>query len=395
MRGMGALGGPSRWQARLVAALSGRSGHALPIGATAAMLMVGLILHYGEALPLLAAVAERSPVGVATRQAAERILFLLPVTYASYVYGARGGAITLGMATAIMLPCAIDASSSTDHALPEMGGVLAVGSLLVVAITQQKREVEAEKKTRDSLQYFVRQILSAQEDERRRIALELHDETAQSLLLTCQRLDHLVSLGGSGLAYGARQELEELRSSTLQTLSNLRLLTQNLRPRVLDDHGLVPAFEWLADLLEEQYGIRVSVETAAPLPEQPPETQLLLFRIVQEALRNVGRHSGATEATVKAEARGASVRVTVRDNGCGFRPARSSDELANSGKMGIVGMYERARLAGGALEVRSAPGEGTCVVVELPIGGGPAAFDRTSGDSARSHRLGSLARLDA
>ena len=105
-----------------------------------------------------------------------------------------------------------------------------------------------------------------------------------------------------------------------------------------------------------------------PLPEQAPETQLLLFRIAQEALRNVGRHSGATRASLSLRGQGERVRMVVEDNGRGFKLSGGLSELANRGKLGLLGMHERARLLGGSLEVQTAPGKGTTIRVELPRG---------------------------
>jgi signal transduction histidine kinase len=334
---------------------------------TAAMMVVGATLHYGDKLPLLSAAAASSPVGLTTRQTVERILFLLPVMSAAFVFGGRAGLVTLTVSWALMFPRAVWGSGHTDHALPEVGGIMVVGALLVLAITQQRREVQAQTRMRQNLHYFVRQVLTAQEDERKRIARELHDETAQALLLTCQRLDGLTSQGRPRLPWRRLQgELQDLREVTVQTLADLRRLTQNLRPRILDDHGLAPALEWLADDLQDQYGIEAQVQVAEPLPEQAPETQLLLFRIAQEALHNVGRHSGATRACLSLRGYGDRVRMVVEDNGRGFRLTGGLSELANRGKLGLLGMHERARLLGGSLEVQTAPGKGTTIRVELP-----------------------------
>jgi signal transduction histidine kinase len=110
------------------------------------------------------------------------------------------------------------------------------------------------------------------------------------------------------------------------------------------------------------------VRVVQPLPEQAPETQLLLFRIAQEALHNVGRHSGATRACLSLRGYGDRVRMVVQDNGGGFKLAGALSELANRGKLGLLGMHERARLLGGTLEVETAPGKGTTIRVELPQG---------------------------
>jgi signal transduction histidine kinase len=159
----------------------------------------------------------------------------------------------------------------------------------------------------------------------------------------------------------------KLRAEVLQTLANLRRLTQDLRPRILDDLGLVPALEWLADDLLDQYGVEASVNVEDALPELSQEAQLLLFRIVQEALRNVGRHSAATRASISLRPYDDRVEMTVTDDGKGFEPPKDISDLAMMGKLGLLGMYERARLLGGSFHIRSEPGQGTTVAVELPV----------------------------
>ena len=228
------------------------------------------------------------------------------------------------------------------------------------------RDITEQARLRENLQFYLEQITRAQEHERERIARELHDDTVQSLLLIAQRLDHLGSCPRLDAAGRTAEELK-LRAEVLQTLANLRRLTQDLRPRILDDLGLVPALEWLADDLLDQYGVEASVNVEDALPELSQEAQLLLFRIVQEALRNVGRHSAATRASISLRPYDDRVEMTVTDDGKGFEPPKDISDLAMMGKLGLLGMYERARLLGGSFHIRSEPGQGTTVAVELPV----------------------------
>jgi len=359
---------PAGWQ-RTLARLAGAEESPLHLALIVLLLGIGVVLHYGDWLPILTAAADRSPVSLATRQSLERVLFLIPVMYAALVFKGRGGLIALAIAAAILIPRAVVSSAYLDHSISEVVGVTTVGALLVGAITQQRNELEAQKRMRESLHQYVWQVLSAQEDERRRISLELHDETAQALLLTCQRLDRLTSVNRN-LPEPVAEELRALRASTVETLTDLRRLTQNLRPRILDDHGLVPALEWLADHLREQYAIETQVHSN-PLPGCSSQTQLLLFRVAQEALRNVARHSGATRATVSVAAVAGRIHMEVADNGRGFR-FRELGDLARKGQLGLLGIQERVRLLGGDLDIRSFPGKGTTVAVSVPAAARPA-----------------------
>lgn len=228
-------------------------------------------------------------------------------------------------------------------------------------------DVTERRRMRDTLNYYIRQILIVQEEERKRIARELHDETAQSLLLISQRLDGLTSDPHSNLPGETRTYLEGVRVVVVKTLNNLRHLTQDLRPRILDDLGLVAALEWLADDLEKHTGLKVRVKVAGPQKPLRPEAQLLLFRIAQEALSNVRRHAEATLVDIVLEHGQERVRLTIRDNGKGFHAPVNVADLAAEGKLGILGMYERARLLNGTVSVSSELGKGTIVVASLPI----------------------------
>ena len=139
-----------------------------------------------------------------------------------------------------------------------------------------------------------------------------------------------------------------------------------MRPAILDDLGLVPALEWLADDLVDQYRVQASVDVVNSLPELSQEAQLLLFRIAQEALRNVGKHAAAKRASISLRPYDNRVEMTITDDGKGFAPPKDISDLAVMGKLGLLGMYERARLLGGSFHIRSEPGQGTTVMVELP-----------------------------
>lgn len=226
-------------------------------------------------------------------------------------------------------------------------------------------DVTERRRMREVLNHYVKQILTAQEEERKRIARELHDETAQSLLLLLQRMDCLAHSSNKVISRTARKEVEELREVALQILKDLRRLTLDLRPQILDDLGLVAAVEWLAEDMERQNGVRTMVEVIGPQPQLPQEKQLLLFRIVQEALSNVRRHSSASRAKVLLEFDEDKARIIVEDDGQGFELPENLSQLAGNGKLGSLGMFERARLAGGFIVVQSEPGKGTKVIAEL------------------------------
>ncbi|TKJ29899.1 MAG: hypothetical protein CEE40_06865 [Chloroflexi bacterium B3_Chlor] len=218
----------------------------------------------------------------------------------------------------------------------------------------------------ESMRSYARQILTAQEEERKRMARELHDDTAQALVVLSRQLDALLSADSRASA-GIKQPLEELRQLTAAISRDVRRFSQDLRPSALDDLGLLPTLEALMAKLSEDDGIQAHLEVLGDKRRLSPERELVLFRIAQEALTNVRKHSQATRVVTTVEFGDGMVRMTVTDNGLGFKvPDRPSD-LVEMGKLGLTGMLERAQLAGGTLVVRSESGQGTTVVVEIPL----------------------------
>jgi signal transduction histidine kinase len=216
------------------------------------------------------------------------------------------------------------------------------------------------------LRFYVRQITKAEEDERKRIARELHDDTAQALIDLSRRLDNLAT-SREQLSETVVRRLEGFQELIDSILRGIRRFSRDLRPSVLDDLGLLPALEWLTANLMDEEGIKTELKVHGDRRRLPPEAELALFRIVQEALSNVRRHSQASRVVTVVEFGEGGVRITVDDNGQGFElPGRTGD-LATTGRLGLIGMHERARLLDGTLTVRSEPGGGTIVTVDVPV----------------------------
>jgi len=228
------------------------------------------------------------------------------------------------------------------------------------------RDVTEEKHMEENMRFYVQQITRAQEDERRRIARELHDESSPPLILLVHEVDALAS-SLHGIPAAIKNRLENLRGRAVEALEGLRRCAQDLRPRILDDLGLVPALEWMADNMTRDYGIEARVRLSGEERKLPEEAQVLLFRIAQEALSNIRRHAEASKVLITLDFHEESVRLAVRDNGHGFRRPKIIGDLAGTGRLGLLGMQERARLLGGSLTIRSAPGRGTTVEVEAPV----------------------------
>lgn len=233
-----------------------------------------------------------------------------------------------------------------------------------IAFQHIARDVTEQKQLQENLRFFLQQATRAQEEERKRISRELHDDTIQALIVLSRQLDAVAS-SKKGLSEDNRLRLEELWQKTNNLIQGVRRLSQDLRPAALDRLGLLSALEWLASDVSEFSGIEIKVSVLGTGRRLPEEVELVLFRITQEALRNVWRHSQATKADIVVEFDDSQVRITVNDNGRGFSVPGTMGDLARDGKLGLAGMQERARLVGAKLTVRSQPGEGSSVTVEL------------------------------
>jgi len=237
----------------------------------------------------------------------------------------------------------------------------------VMGAIETLQDITEEKQLQENMHFYIQLITRAQEDERMRLSRELHDDVSPYLLLLTQHLDTLMPNGRSRQAQTLRTELEILRNKAVEALEHLRRCAQDLRPRILDDLGLVAALEWMADDMEKSYRIKASVELTGTERNLPAEAQLLLFRIAQEALSNTRKHSEASKALVRLEFEDDSITMLVKDNGKGFEVPKRIEDLAGIGKLGVMGMSERARLLSGTLKVMSAPGKGTQVIASLPL----------------------------
>ena len=203
----------------------------------------------------------------------------------------------------------------------------------------------------------VQRIVDGQEQERRRLSRELHDETGQALTSILLGLKSIEDAQGTERFPGALAELRELAVATLQ---DVRRLAVELRPKALDDFGLVPALERLTTTFAEQTGIAVHLESQLPDARLPSEIETVLYRVVQEALTNVVKHARARHVSVLLHARPGRVAVVIEDDGRGLAESGGSGD-----GIGLVGMRERVALVGGRLELESS-GNGTTIVVEVP-----------------------------
>ncbi len=233
-----------------------------------------------------------------------------------------------------------------------------------VAFQHIARDITEQKRMDENLRFYLQQATRAQEEERKRISHELHDDTIQALVVLSRQLDALAT--DKDIPEPTRLRLEEIWQQTDNIVQGVRRLSQDLRPAAIDRLGLLPAIQWLASEVSKYSGVVTKVNVIGKEHRLPEEVAIILFRIIQEALRNVWRHAGATSAEINIEWFDKSTKVTVCDNGKGFNLPGKVGDLAKHGKLGLAGMQERAQLVGGTLTVQSEPDKGTTITVEAP-----------------------------
>jgi len=213
-----------------------------------------------------------------------------------------------------------------------------------------------------SLQELSARLVRAQEDERRALSRELHDEVAQAFSAVLMEAENLLDLEP---APDVRAHLDSIRGVAGKGMNEIRNMALLLRPSMLDDFGLLPALEWQAREIGKRTGLRVQVasEISAELPE---EHKTCVYRVVQEALNNCAQHGQASAVQVCVRHEAGQILLTVQDDGCGFDPQRVR-------ALGLLGMEERARHLGGTFQIDSRPGRGTLLRVKLPLAAIPGA----------------------
>jgi PAS domain S-box-containing protein len=230
-------------------------------------------------------------------------------------------------------------------------------------VARRTQELRLSEERRSELRDYVNLITRAIEEERKRVARELHDDTAQALVALARNLDAL-TLDVEDNAE-AHQRVEEIRTLAESILRNVRRFSRDLRPSLLDDLGLVPAVEWLTEDLSQHFGVRSQLDVIGIPRRLEQDVELSLFRIAQEAISNVRRHARATQVVARLSFADKRVRLQVRDNGIGFTPSERAADLTSARGLGLRGMRERAELIGGTLNVTSEPGKGTIVEVSV------------------------------
>ena len=291
-------------------------------------------------------------------------LFLIPIVYGSLTLSWPGGIFAWCLALIWVLPALLswwNAPVLINLAL------LLLPVLLVAIVTGERRWRESEKKyfieREQARQAYIAKLVETQETERRRIAQEIHDETLQTLMVIANKSD---SLALSGTDERQIQGNLWIKQEVLQTMDDLRRLSMNLRPSILDNFGLVSGVRWLVNNCNSQNGCYVDVAVIGEERKMSSLSEVTVFRVVQEALSNIQRHAHAKSGTVSLEFEGDRLLLQIKDDGVGFRPPDRLAAFVVKSKLGMIGMEQRILSIGGEMLLHSDPGEGTTIWASIP-----------------------------
>jgi signal transduction histidine kinase len=296
-------------------------------------------------------------------------LFFIPYIYSAIVFGWRGISITWLLSMALILPRIKYYAPDTISLITNIIFLL-VPLLIMFILTLQIKWRETERKAlaerENERQNYIAQILQIQEDERKRISREIHDDTTQRLWIEANHLQRFANDKLRGHPQ-IMAELEKIGEEILHISEDAKRLSLALRPSILDDLGPVHAIRWLVNNLNREGTIEAKLLLLNDYHYNlSDEVSTHLFRIAQEALNNVRRHSGATRVVVIMEFKPQIIRMTIEDNGKGFL-VKNINKLPKQSRLGIMGIQERVRLLNGTFKINSKHHKGTKVTVEFRV----------------------------
>ena len=284
----------------------------------------------------------------------------VPVVYAALTFGFAGSIGTAIWVVILSIPNLIFGQTG----LAIFGEIFQLVILVTLSFFMGQR-VDREMRSRTKIEAYTAYILRAQEEERQHIARELHDETIQNLALLCRQLDNVEGVNEE-LSPASIEKVKEARKMAEKAVKDLRDFTRALRPPILDDLGMVASIRSLLVDFIDRTKINGQLRIVGHERRLPRDMEVAIFRMAQEALWNVEHHARANSVIVIITFNEHDFILKVSDDGVGFNAPAVIAVPSTSSKLGLLGMQERAELAGGKMDIQSIPGKGTAIIISIP-----------------------------
>jgi signal transduction histidine kinase len=292
------------------------------------------------------------------------VLFFIPIIYGAVTLSWPGGVFAWLLSLIWVVPALLSSWGNMQKFTNLL--LLLLPAILAAIISGERRWRAGEKRyyaeREHERQAYIAKLVDTQEAERRRIAQEIHDETLQTLLIVANKLD---SLSSAPVGNGQTEGIVWAKQKLFQSMDDLRRLSMNLRPSILDNFGLVAGVRWVVDNTT-QGGYMMSTRVRGQVRKLSSLAEVTVFRVVQEAVFNIQRHAHAQRASVTLDFGDDQLMLEIQDDGVGFEQPERLADYAAKGRLGIIGMEQRILALGGTMCVRSSPGSGTVIQATIP-----------------------------
>lgn len=293
-------------------------------------------------------------------------LFIIPILYTSIIFKVKGTFVAWACFLIIILPRAVIEFRSLENLL--IVGLFAVVTLLISILMALDYNPVIEERGiyKISKWHSLARMLRIRDYERQYVVRKLHDNIIQSLLVIANRVNALESGKFGAINVISRKKLEDVQEMLLHIIDDVRRLSQDLRPSILDNVGLLPVLRWHAERISHESGIKVDITVSGMEYKLAPENEIIIYRIVQEIFKNVVQHSHASKARISLDFASSGIKLKIEDNGQGFTMPDNIASFTDAGKYGIDRILQQAKLLDGMVDVLSSPEKGTTYEFVFP-----------------------------
>jgi two-component system, NarL family, sensor histidine kinase DegS len=296
-------------------------------------------------------------------------LFLVPILYASALFKIKGLAITwLAFLVSILPRAFIELTSFENVLIVSLFALVAllVGLLMALDYNPNVRERVGRAISATTRVRHLARLVKIREYERQFVARKLHDSIIQSLLVIANKAQSLERGDSGDINPQAKKNLENMQIMLLHVIDDVRNLTHGLRPGILDNVGLLPVVRWQTERLSQESGVKINLDVKGMEYKLPPETEVIIYRIIQESFNNIRQHSKATRVDLVFDFAAVGFKIILHDDGQGFKTPGDLKEFANEGKYGLDRIQEQVKLLDGTIKLTSGPGSGTTMEMVFP-----------------------------